>query len=228
MEELPAEFPPEYVSASNAGRIVGVVGTFHFIALTFVALRLYVRLFMVRAFGVDDALIIGAVVSSFPSRDVCLFLLFYSKCWILTSKFRQLLALGSWICLVLQIPYGLGRHGPTISVDDRTHFEHISFWKTVLSDGFALGLLRISMAITLLRLARDRNWYRWSLYAVIGMGSPVPGLVSTVSVGLQATPSYRLRHRVLYPSHRLAIRLLHPVLGMVGVPMDEPVRSQVP
>lgn len=57
------DFPPEYVHASNASRIVGVVGVFHFIALIFVSLRLYVRLFMVRAFGVDDVLIIVAAVS---------------------------------------------------------------------------------------------------------------------------------------------------------------------
>lgn len=63
MDDLPADLPPEYVNASNAGRIVGVVGVFHFIAFTFVSLRLYVRLFMVRAFGVDDALIIAAAVS---------------------------------------------------------------------------------------------------------------------------------------------------------------------
>ena len=58
---------------------------------------------------------------------------------------------------MLQTPYGLGRHGLTISIEDRTNFEHIAFWKTVLSDGVALGLLRISMAITLLRLARDNT-----------------------------------------------------------------------
>lgn len=57
-------FPPEYVKASNAGRIVGVVGVFYFIALTFVSLRVYVRLVMVRAFGIDDALIIVSAVSS--------------------------------------------------------------------------------------------------------------------------------------------------------------------
>ncbi|SPO05279.1 uncharacterized protein DNG_07966 [Cephalotrichum gorgonifer] len=113
-------FSPEYVNASNAGRIVGVVGAFHFFAVTFVFLRLYVRLFMVRAFGIDDILIIAVA-----------------------------------ICLLLQIPYGLGRHGPTLTVGERTAFEHISFWKTILSDGLALGLLRISMAISLLRLARD-------------------------------------------------------------------------
>lgn len=57
-------FPPEYVNASNAGTIVGVVGVFYFIALTFVALRVYCRLFLVRTLGIDDALIIITAVSS--------------------------------------------------------------------------------------------------------------------------------------------------------------------
>ncbi|UQC86562.1 uncharacterized protein CLUP02_12064 [Colletotrichum lupini] len=133
--------PPEYVNANNAGRIVGVVGAFHFIALAFVSLRVYARVVILRAFGAEDALIVAAAI----------------------------LALASWVCLVLQIPYGLGRHGSTIPTNDRIEFEQISFWKTVLSDGVAMGLLRISMAISLLRLKRDLQWYRWSLYAVIGM-----------------------------------------------------------
>ncbi|KAK3905696.1 hypothetical protein C8A05DRAFT_12497 [Staphylotrichum tortipilum] len=136
----PTDFPPEYVNASNAGRIVGVVGAFHFVALAMVSLRVYVRLFMVRAFGVDDGLIVLACA----------------------------LALMSWICLVLQIPYGLGRHGLVVPAEDRIKFEQITFWKTVFSDGVALGLLRVSMAISLLRLKSDLRWYRWSLFAVIG------------------------------------------------------------
>ncbi|AEO68612.1 e0629435-eb59-45cf-9678-2ab46b64b916 [Thermothielavioides terrestris] len=134
-----AEYPPAYLNANNAGRIVGVVGVFCFLAITFVSLRIYVRVFMVRAFGVDDALIILACA----------------------------LALMSWICLVLQIPYGLGRHAVVIPVENRIKFERITFWKTVFSDGFALGLLRISMAISLLRLKKDLRWYRWSLFAVM-------------------------------------------------------------
>ncbi|KAK1638546.1 hypothetical protein BDP81DRAFT_305116, partial [Colletotrichum phormii] len=134
------EFPPEYVNASNAGRIVGVVGVFHFLALAFVSLRIYARLVFLRVFGAEDALIVAAAI----------------------------FALVSWVCLVLQIPYGLGRHGTTIPTEDRIEFEQISFWKTVLSDGVAMGLLRVSMAISLLRLKRDLQWYRWSLYAVIG------------------------------------------------------------
>ncbi|OHE92274.1 hypothetical protein CORC01_12443 [Colletotrichum orchidophilum] len=134
------DFPPEYANASNAGRIVGVVGVFHFLALAFVSLRIYARLVILRAFGAEDALIVAAAI----------------------------LALTSWVCLVLQIPYGLGHHASTLPTEDRIEFEHISFWKTVLSDGVAMGLLRISMAISLLRLKRDLRWYTWSLYAVIG------------------------------------------------------------
>ncbi|AEO56546.1 hypothetical protein MYCTH_2301628 [Thermothelomyces thermophilus ATCC 42464] len=73
----------------------------------------------------------------------------------------------SWICLVLQIPHGLGRHGLVVPVEERIKFEKITFWKTVFSDGVAMGLLRISMAISLLRLKRDLKWYRYSLFAVI-------------------------------------------------------------
>jgi hypothetical protein len=75
----------------------------------------------------------------------------------------------SWICLVLQIPYGLGRHGLIVPTEDRIKFEEITFWKTVFSDGVAMGLLRVSMAISLLRLKKDLQWYRWSLFAVMGM-----------------------------------------------------------
>jgi len=58
-----------------------------------------------------------------------------------------------------------------VPVEDRIKFEKITFWKTVISDGFALGLLRVSMAISLLRLQKDLKWYRWSLYEVMGTDS---------------------------------------------------------
>ncbi|KAK8071365.1 Integral membrane protein [Apiospora hydei] len=125
----PPQIDPDsdYAKASNAGRIVGVVAVFHFIALTFVALRTYVRAFMVK--------------SSSPSAPG------YAS----ASK----------------SPYGLGRHGPAIPPEQRIHFEHISFWKTVMTDGFAMGFLRVSMALSLMRLNREIRWYKYSLYAII-------------------------------------------------------------
>lgn len=133
-------YPPSYLRENNAPRIVGLVGAFHFLALTFVTLRVYVRVFMVRAFGIDDALIMAA----------CAF------------------ALMSWICLVLQVPHGLGRHAVVVAVEERVKFERIGFWKTVFSDGVAMGLLRVSMAISLMRLNRELRWYRWALWGVVG------------------------------------------------------------
>lgn len=62
----PSQIDPDsdYAKASNAGRIVGVVAVFHFIALTFVALRTYVRAFMVKSVGLDDGFILLSVVRS--------------------------------------------------------------------------------------------------------------------------------------------------------------------
>lgn len=53
---------PEYAKESNAARIIGVVTFFHSVALTVVASRIYVRTWLVRSFGVDDAIIVIAVV----------------------------------------------------------------------------------------------------------------------------------------------------------------------
>ncbi|KAJ0384906.1 hypothetical protein COL922a_007455 [Colletotrichum nupharicola] len=50
----------EYADESNAARIVGVVGAFHFLAFSFVSLRIYARVVVLRAFGLDDDLIVVA------------------------------------------------------------------------------------------------------------------------------------------------------------------------
>lgn len=36
-----------------------------------------------------------------------------------------------------------------------------------MTDGFAMGFLRISMALSLMRLNREIKWYKYSLYAII-------------------------------------------------------------
>lgn len=59
----------EYADESNAARIVGVVGAFHFLAFSFVSLRIYARVVVLRAFGLDDALIVVAAVCS--SWKIC-------------------------------------------------------------------------------------------------------------------------------------------------------------
>jgi predicted membrane metal-binding protein len=78
------------------------------------------------------------------------------------------MALGGYICFVLQGYHGLGRHTLTISKPDMVAFDHIGFAQSVISAIGALGLLKISIALFLLRLSKNR-WYTRSLWALIGM-----------------------------------------------------------
>lgn len=135
--------------------------------------------------------------------------------------FLQLIGLSAWICLIVQTGYGLGKHGLFIPIADRIKFEEITFWKTVFSDGVAMGLLRISMAISLLRLKRDLKWYKWSLYAV--MGKRILYSLDLHFVAAAHSILSSLCGAVLYPGHCLVVRVLHSFLGMVGVPVDEPL-----
>lgn len=54
---------PATAAESNVGRILAVTTTFHFLALTSVGLRLYVRLGMVKAAGRDDWTMMASGVS---------------------------------------------------------------------------------------------------------------------------------------------------------------------
>ena len=72
------------------------------------------------------------------------------------------------------------------------------------------------MAISLLRLKSDLKWYRYSLFAVMGMFP-----LAYLSPGTYCLCS--LCRGVLNPSHCLVVCLLHAIFGVVGVPMAEPI-----
>lgn len=67
---------PARVAENNTGRIIGISAVFYGIALIFVTARVYTRVFLVRAFGRDDTVMIGATVrvrllhSQDPSADL--------------------------------------------------------------------------------------------------------------------------------------------------------------
>jgi hypothetical protein len=68
---------------------------------------------------------------------------------------------------VLQGYYGLGRHSEAVSKQDRITFEKISFFQAIISAIGALGMLKISIALFLLRLSQNK-WFSRSLWALIG------------------------------------------------------------
>lgn len=54
---------PAQEAETNLPRIMGVIATFHFLALSFVAVRLYTRFIVVKSPKIDDAFMIVATVS---------------------------------------------------------------------------------------------------------------------------------------------------------------------
>ena len=57
-----------FAQESNTARILAVTGVFFALAVLFVSLRLYTRLVLVRAPGVDDGLIVASIVGP-PAPD---------------------------------------------------------------------------------------------------------------------------------------------------------------
>lgn len=85
------DIDPEWAAESNLGWILGVNGVFHVIAIGFVAARIYTRVFLVKTFGIDDALVIAATVS-YPRCSLStigsllhMFLLHYLRLQVLTT-----------------------------------------------------------------------------------------------------------------------------------------------
>lgn len=83
---------------------------------------------------------------------------------------HQLGALGGWICFILQGYHGFGRHIQVVSKQDMEKFGQIGFFGSIISAIGALGLLKISIALFLLRLKNNNiwKWYSRCLWALIG------------------------------------------------------------
>ena len=77
------------------------------------------------------------------------------------------MALGGYICFVVEGYHGLGRHSKVVSKADLVVFEKASFCQSIISAIAALGMLKISIAFFLLRLSKNK-WYSRSLWALIG------------------------------------------------------------
>lgn len=56
--------PPEYIAYSNADQILSITGTFFAAAAVIVLLRCYVRIAMLKVFGIDDYIMVVAMVCS--------------------------------------------------------------------------------------------------------------------------------------------------------------------
>ncbi|USP79006.1 hypothetical protein yc1106_06280 [Curvularia clavata] len=146
MSTTPAGQPtvdPKWAAENNLTRVLVLTGIFHISALISVGLRLFVRLGLLRSLGKDDVVIVLAALG----------------------------ALGGWICFILQGYHGFGRHIQTVSKQDMEKFGQIGFFGSIISAIGALGLLKISIALFLLRLKNNNiwKWYSRCLWGLIGL-----------------------------------------------------------
>lgn len=76
------------------------------------------------------------------------------------------------ICFGIQGSYGLGKHREVILDDHFNEFNKIGFYQGMVSNLGGVGLLKISIALSLIRLAPNR-WYRIVLMFLIGRDSRI-------------------------------------------------------
>ncbi|KAH6683561.1 hypothetical protein F5X68DRAFT_233617 [Plectosphaerella plurivora] len=130
---------PARASESNTEWLLGVMGMSCALAVIFTGLRTYTRVFLAKLVSPDDYV-----------------MLVTAACFIV-----------GMICFGIQGSYGLGKHRKVIPDDDFTEFTKIGFYQGIVSNLGGVGLLKISIALSLIRLAPNK-WYRVVLMTLIG------------------------------------------------------------
>jgi hypothetical protein len=84
----------------------------------------------------------------------------------------QLCGIGGVVLWTIVCRSGYGRHMDTISRSDFLTLLEAQFFHSIVEATFAFGFLKISIALSLLRLSRG-SWYNRILWGLIGT-TPCP------------------------------------------------------
>lgn len=134
-----------YLVQRTSTEILTVTGAWCFLSLLIVGLRVYVRAFKVKVFGLDD--------------------------WATVATAS--LGLGIWICFVGECHWALGRHYEAIILPSLEMFLRWQFVHSLFSL-LGIMLVKISVSLFLLRLAVKRS-YQIALRSIIGKIEPPTG-----------------------------------------------------
>lgn len=141
MMDLPPPPPQEYLDETYAPQLLAVDGTMYGLAMLCVLLRIYVRVVMLKTFGLDDWVMVFAAALS-------------------TTIFAMFVTLTK---------IGLGHHAEYftyVRMDMFMPLFKILWWYAWLVV-IAYSAIKISIALFLLRLADHRRKWRWVLYGII-------------------------------------------------------------
>ncbi|KAK4642689.1 hypothetical protein QC761_510700 [Podospora bellae-mahoneyi] len=129
---------PIRAAESNSNVFIAVVCVVWSLAFCTALVRFYTRAIVVRSFGKDDIFMVLAVLCGIGG-------------------------LAAWI---VGCHNGYGQHTDTIPRDRWKILLEAQFFQSVIEASFAFGFLKISIALSLLRLSRGK-WYKWILWGLI-------------------------------------------------------------
>ncbi|KAK3117613.1 hypothetical protein LTR53_000841 [Teratosphaeriaceae sp. CCFEE 6253] len=162
-----------YCHEDGAPEILGITGAFLGAALVCVALRVYVRIWMLKFFGADDYVMVAAAV----------------------------MGIGVFVTMVGETKWGIGRHNVCVRPDDQIGqvLEEVQWkWEFPHALCIVLGviLVKISIALFLMRMAPKRSWRRFLWAAVVFLTCFAIACLGTlifacVPVQAQWTPALR-------------------------------------
>ncbi|KAI1879483.1 hypothetical protein JX265_002437 [Neoarthrinium moseri] len=138
---FPDQIDPERAVESRLLWMMSIYAVLHLLAIVFVALRVYTRLFKIREFGIDDAFMVCAGALGFGG--------------------------GLVVLIVMGTRGGLGRHIDTLSQDEITIFFKMNFLQLVTSTLVGIACVKISIGVSLLRLI-PIGWHPRVILVTIG------------------------------------------------------------
>ncbi|KAF2662041.1 hypothetical protein K491DRAFT_710453 [Lophiostoma macrostomum CBS 122681] len=135
----PSPPTPEQIAYTNAPEILAISGSFFAVAALVVLLRCYVRLAMLKVFGLDDYVMVVAM----------------------------LFCTATFACFKLETDYGLGKHFMVMFMDpiNYSNFAKILYIHSIVIM-VGISTVKISIALFLLRLSTKTPYSRF-LYGVI-------------------------------------------------------------
>jgi hypothetical protein len=153
----PTSLPsPELIAYSNGDRLVTQAATLCAVALATFLLRCYARVVVVKSFGYDDWTMLMAMVITLTNRPTL----------SITNTLIQLMDVATLVCVVLEVPYGLGKYLSVIQMDPMKYQQllKVRYVHQIICNA-AVTVVKISVALFLLRFATKKA-YRWFLHGL--------------------------------------------------------------
>ena len=162
----PPPFDPDTIDPVRAAEhrlpeIMAPLTVVFFLAVVIVILRMYSRIILIKSPGRDDWVMLACIVSVLESSGT-------DKTLTKTFFDSQIFTLGGYIIFVLMAVWGgMGYHFDTLPPSKTSMFSQLGFWMSIVATNGAFALLKISIALNLLRLSNSK-WYKWTLWATLG------------------------------------------------------------